>query len=74
MSRLNITIAEDLKYRSERKARFLGLSLSAFIRLLLSREVGQMGKVDQRLLEIEQAGFEPFSMDELKQDINNAKT
>jgi len=72
--RLNITITDDLKYQSEQRAKALGISLSAFIRLLLLRETGRMSKIDQKLLEIEKEGFEPFSMDDLRDDIDDAKT
>jgi len=54
----------------------LGISLSAFVRLLLTKEAGNMSTLDQRLLEIEKEGFEKVDaqefQSELKKMINNA--
>jgi len=72
--RLNITITEDLKYLAEKKAKSLGISISALIRLLLAKETGRMSKIDQRLLKIGKEDFESFSMKALRKDIENAKT
>ena len=74
--RININISDELKFQSEQKAKSLGVSLSAFIRLLLTKETGNMSMLDQRLLEIEKQGFEKVDaqefQSELKKMINNA--
>ncbi|MDQ6994894.1 MAG: hypothetical protein Q9M18_04785 [Mariprofundaceae bacterium] len=74
--RININISDELKFQSEQKAKSLGVSLSAFIRLLLTKETGNMSTLDQRLLEIEKQGFEKVDaqefQSELQQMINNA--
>jgi len=74
--RININISDELKFQSEQKAKSLGVSLSAFIRLLLTKETGNMSTLDQRLLEIEKQGFEKVDaqefQSELKKMINNA--
>lgn len=74
--RININLSDELKFESEQKAKSLGVSLSAYIRLLLTRETGQMSKVDRRLLEIEKEGFEQVDYQDFKADletmINNA--
>jgi antitoxin component of RelBE/YafQ-DinJ toxin-antitoxin module len=76
MMRININLSDELKFESEQKAKSLGVSLSAYIRLLLTRETGQMSKVDRRLLEIEKEGFEQVDYQDFKADletmINNA--
>lgn len=73
MHRLNITINEELQMQATDHAKKLGLSLSAFIRLLLIREMSTKNPIEKRLHEIEKGGFEPFDMGSLRQDIDNAK-
>jgi len=67
-----------LKYQFEQKAKSLGVSLSAFIRLLLTKETGNMNEFDQRLLQIEKSDFEKVDYQSFKGDlqqmINNAET
>ena len=58
-----------IRFKFERKAKSVGGSLSAYIRLLLTREAGQMSKVDRRLLEIEKEGCEPVDYQEFKADL-----
>jgi len=74
--RVNINLSDELKCQSEQKAKSLGVSLSAFIRLLLTKETGNMNKLDQRLLQIEKTGFEKVDYQNFKDDlqkmINNA--
>jgi|GEM_PF-6606782 len=74
--RININLSDELKFQSEQKAKSLGISLSAFVRLLLTKEAGNMSTLDQRLLEIEKEGFEKVDaqefQSELKKMINNA--
>ncbi|MFK5949202.1 MAG: hypothetical protein QM500_10595 [Methylococcales bacterium] len=76
--RINITLTDELKFQSEQKAKSLGVSLSAFIRLLLTKETGQMSALDKRLLTIENDGFEKIAIEdfkaELHQMINHAKS
>ena len=69
--RININLSDDLKYQSEQKAKSLGVSLSAFIRLLLTRETGNMNELDQRLLQIEKTGFEKVDYQNFKDDLQN---
>ncbi|MBL0711325.1 MAG: hypothetical protein JJV99_09990 [Colwellia sp.] len=75
--RINISLSDELKYQSEQKAKSLGVSLSAFIRLLLTKETGNMNEFDQRLLQIEKSGFEKVDYQSFKGDlqqlINNAE-
>lgn len=68
--RININLSDELKYQSEQKAKSLGVSLSAFIRLLLTKETGNMSAVDQRLLEIEKEGFEQVDYSDFKAELN----
>ena len=68
--RINITLTDELKYQSEQKAKSLGVSLSAFIRLLLTKETGQMSELDQRLITIEKSGFEKVDYESFKADLN----
>jgi len=74
--RININLSDELKLQSEQKAKSLGVSLSAFVRLLLTKETGNMSTLDQRLLEIEKQGFEKVDaqefQSELQKMINNA--
>jgi len=74
--RININLSDELKLQSEQKAKSLGVSLSAFVRLLLTKETGNMSALDQRLLEIEKQGFEKIDAQEFKSElqkmINNA--
>jgi len=76
--RININLSDELKYQSEQKAKSLGVSLSAFIRLLLTKETGQMNKLDQQLIKIERSGFEKVDYQNFKNDlqsmIHNAKS
>jgi len=69
--RININLSDDLKYQSEQKAKSLGVSLSAFIRLLLTKETGNMNELDQRLLQIEKTGFEKVDYQNFKDDLQN---
>jgi len=68
--RINITLSDELKYQSEQKAKSLGVSLSAFIRLLLTKETGQMSDLDQRLLKIEKSGFKKEHYQDFKEGLN----
>ncbi|MDQ6994226.1 MAG: hypothetical protein Q9M18_01360 [Mariprofundaceae bacterium] len=74
--RININLSDELKFQSEQKAKSLGVSLSVFIRLLLTKETGNMSALDQRLLEIDKQGFEKVDAQEfqgeLKKMIDNA--
>jgi len=74
--RININMSDELKFQSEQKAKSLEVSLSAFIRLLLTKETGNMSALDQRLLEIDKQGFEKVDaqefQSELKKMVNNA--
>ena len=67
--RININLSDELKYRSEQKAKSLGVSLSAFVRLLLTKETGQMSELDRQLLKIENTGFEQVDYQEFKADL-----
>ncbi|PHS19637.1 MAG: CopG family transcriptional regulator [Kangiella sp.] len=69
--RININLSDELKYQSEQKAKYLGVSLSAFVRLLLTREAGQMSELDQRLIQIEKDGFEKVDYQDFKADLQN---
>jgi antitoxin component of RelBE/YafQ-DinJ toxin-antitoxin module len=71
MMRININLSDELKFESEQKAKSLGVSLSAYIRLLLTRESGQMSKVDRSLLEIEKEGFEQVDYQDFKTDLDS---
>jgi hypothetical protein len=71
MMRININLSDELKFESEQKAKSLGVSLSAYTRLLLTRESGQMSKVDRSLLEIEKEGFEPVDYQDFKADLDS---
>jgi hypothetical protein len=75
--RINVTIPDDLKHLADLRAKSLGLSLSAFVRLTLAKETGRLNKIDQRILEIEEDGFEKVEYESLKKDlkrmIKNAK-
>ncbi len=74
--RININLSDELKFQSEQKAKSLGVSLSAFIRLLLTKETREMTDLDKKLLNIESSGFEKVDYQEFKSDlqkmINNA--
>ena len=76
--RININLTDELKFQSEQKAKSLGVSLSAFIRLLLTKETGKMTDLDKRLLQVENSGFEKIDYQNFKGDlqkmINNADT
>ena len=67
--RININLSDELKLQSEQKAKSLGVSLSAFIRLLLTKETGNMSTLDQRLLEIEKQGFEKVDAQEFQSEL-----
>jgi len=74
--RININISDELKLQSEQKAKSLGVSLSAFIRLLLTKETGSMSELDNQLLNIEASGFDEINYKDFNSDlqkmINNA--
>ncbi len=71
--RINVNLDDNLKFLAEHKAKSMGLSLSSFVRLLLSRETEDFrDKVDRIVMQAEKEGYEPFSMEELKKDIENA--
>jgi len=74
--RININISDELKLQSEQKAKSLGVSLSAFIRLLLTKETGSMSELDKQLLNIEASGFDEINYKDFNSDlqkmINNA--
>lgn len=38
---INLVVSDDLKEQAKKKAQSLGLSLSAYVRLLLSQEVNK---------------------------------
>ncbi|AJI58026.1 hypothetical protein [Francisella philomiragia] len=66
-TRVNISISEGLKHIAEEKAHNLGLSLSAYIRLLLSRDTEELRKntIDNYVSAIEKEGFsKPVSKDD----------
>ncbi|WP_203368846.1 CopG family transcriptional regulator [Cysteiniphilum marinum] len=72
--RINVNIDDGLKLYAEQKAQSMGLSLSAFVRFLLARETEDLRKkVDRIVMKAEEEGYEPFSLDELRRDISNAK-
>ncbi len=75
--RINVTIPDDLKLRAEQRSKSLGVSLSAFVRLLLARETGKLSMLDRELLEIENEGFEKANYQSFRKDlkkmISNAK-
>jgi antitoxin component of RelBE/YafQ-DinJ toxin-antitoxin module len=77
--RINVNLDDNLKFLAEHKAKSMGLSLSSFVRLLLSRETEDFrDKVDKVILQAEQSGYEePIEWEDFKKqlekDIHNAK-
>ena len=69
--RININISDELKFQSEQKAKLLGVSLSAFIRLLLTKETGGMSELDKQLLNIEASGFDEVNYQDFNSDLKN---
>ncbi|MEY8768380.1 CopG family transcriptional regulator [Francisella philomiragia] len=73
-TRVNISISEGLKHIAEEKAHNLGLSLSAYIRLLLSRDTEELRKntIDNYVSAIEKEGFsKPVSKDDFLSSLDD---
>lgn len=73
-TRVNISISEGLKHIAEEKAHNLGLSLSAYIRLLLSRDTEELRKntIDNYVSAIEKEGFsKPISKDDFLNSLDD---
>ncbi|ABK89274.1 CopG family transcriptional regulator [Francisella tularensis subsp. novicida] len=73
-TRVNISISEGLKHIAEEKAHNLGLSLSAYIRLLLSRDTEELRKntIDNYISAIEKEGFsKPVSKDDFLNSLDD---
>ncbi|EDZ90104.1 CopG family transcriptional regulator [Francisella tularensis] len=73
-TRVNISISEGLKHIAEEKAHNLGLSLSAYIRLLLSKDTEELRKntIDNYVSAIEKEGFsKPVSKDDFLNSLDD---
>lgn len=70
--RINVNIDDNLKLLAEQKAKSLGLTLSAFIRFLLSRETKDFkDKVDRLVIKTEAQGYEtPESWENFKEALD----
>ena len=71
---INLTIDDNLQSFPRQKAQSMGLNLSSYIRMLLSRDTEEFRfKIDAMYIRAEANGYEPFSMKALEKDIQNAK-
>ncbi|APD50180.1 CopG family transcriptional regulator [Francisella hispaniensis] len=72
--RLNLTISDGLKHLAELKAHDLGLSVSAYLRLLLSKDTQDYRAkvIDDYVSDIEKEGFsKPVSKDDFLNSLDN---